>query len=172
MTIHSRPYSLTIPSRQPHRFLVRRGVIHRQLGSYNEAVADLEKVCAPAKNEKGRSGNIATSPCIFLYFSISPRGSGRLDRAFSFARCRANSALVRRGVIHRELGRYNEAVADLDKVCPPSKEDGFVTCTQHVNWRKAGQPDSGRTRILPRASLANRLHGSLLASLQTHNYSV
>ena len=31
---------------QDPRFLVRRGVIHRQLGQYNEAVADLEQVCA------------------------------------------------------------------------------------------------------------------------------
>jgi len=32
------------------RFLVRRGVIHRQLGAYNEAVADLENVAPPPRS--------------------------------------------------------------------------------------------------------------------------
>lgn len=35
---------------QDARFLVRRGIIHRQLGQYNEAVADLEKVLELTKH--------------------------------------------------------------------------------------------------------------------------
>ena len=112
---------------QDPRFLVRRGVIYRQLGQYNEAVADLEKVLVLTKD----SDNDAKRQLAITYnqLAIELYAARDLQQALSVYNLalkhdgKAASVWVNRGDCYREMQEVGLALQDYLKAHELNPDD-------------------------------------------------
>jgi len=117
--------------------LVRRGMLHRDLGRYEDAYADVNRLAAiePASAVAG-----ALLGTVYLALGRPLEAVAELDRALA-ANPTLSWALAHRGDAHRRAGRYDLALADLDQALLLDPEDAFALATRGTLSRDLGRYD-------------------------------
>mmetsp|Transcript_13038 Transcript_13038/g.29987 ORF Transcript_13038/g.29987 Transcript_13038/m.29987 type:complete len:530 (-) Transcript_13038:377-1966(-) len=112
--INSLNHAIELDDRDP-RFFIRRGVIYRQLGQYNEAIADLEHVTELSNDNKDAARQLAIT---YNQLAIELYAARDLHRALSVYNLAlkhdpaSSSVWVNRGDCYRELQEIGLALQD------------------------------------------------------------
>src|SRR6266545_6810646 len=117
--------------------LLRRGMLHRDLGRFENAYEDVNRLVTvePAGVTAG-----ALRGTVYLAMGRPLEALAELDQALA-----ANStlawALAHRGDAHRRAGRNDQALADLDQALLLEPEDAFALATRGTLSRDLGRYD-------------------------------
>ena len=125
--------------------LVRRGMLHRDLGRYEDAYADVNRLAAigaDALQPDSPAGALAGALLGTVYLALGRplEAVAELDRALA-ANPTLPWALAHRGDAHRRAGRYDLALADLDQALLLDPDDAFALATRGTLSRDLGRYD-------------------------------
>ena len=117
--------------------LVRRGMLRRDLGRYQDAYADVNLLSTIGAAGPAAGALLGT---VYLAMGRHQEALAELDQAIA-ANPRLSWALAHRGDAHRRTGRYDQAVADLDQALLLDPDDAFALATRGTLSRDLGRHD-------------------------------
>jgi len=117
--------------------LLRRGMLHRDLGRFENAYEDVNRLVTvePAGVTAG-----ALRGTVYLAMGRPLEALAELDQALA-ANPTLAWALAHRGDAHRRAGRNDQALADLDQALLLEPEDAFALATRGTLSRDLGRYD-------------------------------
>ena len=117
--------------------LIRRGMLHRDLGRYEDAYAEVNRLSAIGSAGPAAGALLGT---VYLAMGRHQEALAELDKAIA-ANPMLSWALAHRGDAHRRAGRYDQAVADLDRALLLDPDDAFALATRGTLSRDLGRHD-------------------------------
>lgn len=118
--------------------LVDRAAAHRELGSHDEALRDLDR---SLRLEPDNTSALLERSTTYWELARYREALRDLDRLLALEPANA-SALHGRGATYRELGRHEEALRDLDRALDLNPDDVFTLIDRGMSHLDAGHQDA------------------------------